>query len=95
MGVPRYPKQRTFVHQLGGGGGFEVNDTLTVCDLLTITKTSVYKTLTIYLLGPHLKKTLLILTLEKGYSWRSMQSSNTKGHLFFRGSDDQGSRFPR
>ena len=77
MGVPRYPKQRTFVHQFGGGG-FEVNDTLTVCDLLTITKTSVYKTLTIYLLGPHLKKTLLILTLEKGYSWRSMQS--TKQH---------------
>ena len=66
MGVLRYPKQRTFVHQLGGGGGFEVDDTLTVGDLLTVTNTSVNKTLKIYLLEPHLRKTLLILTLEKG-----------------------------
>ena len=65
MGVPRYPKQRTFEHQLWGGG-FEVDDTLTVSDLLTVTKTSVNKTLKIYLLEPHLRKTLLILTLEKG-----------------------------
>ena len=49
-----------------GGGGFEVDDTLTVGDLLTVTKTSVNKTLKIYLLEPHLRKTLLILTLEKG-----------------------------
>ena len=48
-----------------GGGGFEVNDTLTVCDLL-ITKTSVYKTLTIYLLGPHLKKNSVNIDIGEG-----------------------------
>ena len=72
---------------LGGGGGFQFDDTLTVGDLLTVTKSSVNKTPKIYLLAPHLRKTLLIL--------RSMQSSNEKGHLFFRGPDGQGSRFPR
>ena len=35
---------------VGGGGGFEVGDTLTVGDLLTVTKTSVNKTLKIHLL---------------------------------------------
>ena len=50
MEAPRYPKQRTFVHQFRGGA-FKIDDTLTVGDLLTVTKSSVNKTLNIYLLA--------------------------------------------
>ena len=72
-GGVKVSKTATFVQQLGGGG-FQFDDTLTVGDLLTVTKSSVNKTPKIYLLAPILRKTLLIL--------RSMQSSNEKGHLF-------------
>ena len=55
MEAPRYPKQRTFVHQFrgggGGGGAFKSIDTLTVSDLFTVTKSSNNKTLNIYLLA--------------------------------------------
>ena len=60
-------KTVNFRASIGGeGGGFEVDDTLTVGNLLTVTQTSVNKTLKVYLLEPHLRKTLLILTFEKG-----------------------------
>ena len=51
-----------------GGGGFEVDDTLTVGDLLTVTKTSVNKTLKIYLLEPHLRNQKSVTRLELYWS---------------------------
>ena len=54
-------KTATFIQQFMGGGAFKFDDTLTVGDLLTVTKSSVNKTLKIYLLAPNLRKTLLIL----------------------------------
>ena len=68
-------KTANFCASIWGGGGFQVDDTLTVGDLLTVKKSSVNKTLKIYLLAPNLRKTLLILRSMQSTGWERSKTS--------------------